>query len=111
MEAIARGDADIGPLDSFCHDLLRLHAPELAARVRILATTPPTPIPALVATAALDGDTVGRLRAALAAVADAPELAEIRATALLKAFDVPEPARYDVLRRQAPDAELHHGIW
>ncbi|MBM3601691.1 MAG: phosphate/phosphite/phosphonate ABC transporter substrate-binding protein [Alphaproteobacteria bacterium] len=111
MQTIASGDADVGPLDSFCHDLLRLHEPELAKRVRTIATTPPTPIPALVATADLDNATLGRLRAALVEAEHVPDLSAVRAAALLKSFDVPDPARYDVLRRQAPEAELHHGIW
>ena len=46
--AVADGRADIGPLDSYAHDLLRRHEPALAARLRVIARTPATPIPPLV---------------------------------------------------------------
>ena len=60
VEAVLAGDADAGPLDSYVHDLLRLHEPELAGRLRVIATTPPTPIPPLVAA---PGIAVARRRA------------------------------------------------
>ena len=37
--AVAEGRADVGPLDSYAHDLLRRHEPALAARLRVIART------------------------------------------------------------------------
>jgi hypothetical protein len=52
IEALARGDIDVGPLDSYYHDLLRNDAPEFVAKVRTIASTPFTPIPPLVTSVA-----------------------------------------------------------
>ena len=35
VEAVLAGDADAGPLDSYVHDLMRLHEPRLAAPLRV----------------------------------------------------------------------------
>ena len=35
--AVAEGRADVGPLDSYAHDLLRTHEPALAAALRVIA--------------------------------------------------------------------------
>lgn len=98
INALAAGTIDIGPLDSYSHDLLRHLEPELARQVRVIATSEPTPIPAFVATAALDPDELARLRAAFAAVAAASELAAVRACVLLAGFAFPAPADYAPLR-------------
>ena len=49
VEAVLAGRADAGPVDSYALDLMRLHEPALVAPLRVVATTPPTPIPPLVA--------------------------------------------------------------
>lgn len=69
IEALLSDEIDIGPLDSYWHDLLLAHEPATAARLRIVATTRPTPMPLLAASAAVDADTVATLRAALRDVA------------------------------------------
>lgn len=97
IEALARGDIDVGPLDSYYHDLLHHDEPDFAARVRTVATTALRPIPPLVATAALDEATLQALRSALMAVADAPELAAMRQRLLLTGFAFPDPADYQPL--------------
>ena len=51
IKALVDGRIDVGPLDSYYHDLLRHNAPLLAAQVRVVASTGPMPIPPLVATA------------------------------------------------------------
>jgi len=65
IEAVLEGRIDVGPLDSFFHDLLARHEPDLAARLRTLATTPLTPMPLLAASAGIPDETVERLRRAL----------------------------------------------
>ncbi len=101
VEAVLSGEADAGPLDSYFHDLLRQHEPALAAQLRVLTSTPPTPIPALVAAAALPGAIARRFGAALLAVADADELSPVRTTLLLRRFAAVEAADYAKLRANA----------
>ena len=104
IEALVRGDIDIGPLDSYYHDLLRHNDPAFAAQVRVLSSTHARPIPPLVATAPLTDDTLTRLRGALAEVATETSLAPLRARLLLADFDFPEPERYDLYPALATSA-------
>ena len=86
VDALLAGQADLGPLDSYAHDLLRLHEPQLAARLRVIASTPLAPIPPLVGAAGIDPAAALRLGAALLEVAGAAELAATRAALLLHGF-------------------------
>ncbi|MBT2323545.1 PhnD/SsuA/transferrin family substrate-binding protein [Variovorax paradoxus] len=97
IEALAAGRIDVGPLDSYYHDLLRGSEPALAEQVRVVASTEAMPIPPLVATAALSPDELARLRDALRDAADAPELEAVAERLLLAGFAVPDPADYEVL--------------
>lgn len=109
IEALTAGRIDVGPLDSYYHDLLRHDEPALAAQVRVVASTAAMPIPPLVATAALASDELRRLRQALADVAAAPDLQTVRERLLLAGFASADPASYDVLaamaRRPVPSFE------
>jgi ABC-type phosphate/phosphonate transport system substrate-binding protein len=109
IEALAAGRIDVGPLDSYYHDLLRRNEPALAAQVRVVASTDAMPIPPLVATAALTPDELQRLRGALADVAAADALRPVRERLLLAGFASADPAAYDVLaaiaRRPVPSFE------
>ena len=86
VDALLARQADIGPLDSYAHDLLRLHEPGLAAQLKVVASTPLAPIPALVGAPSIDPAAAQRLSEALLAVAGAPELATQRAALLLRGF-------------------------
>ena len=101
IEALIAGRIDVGPLDSYYHDLLRCHEPGFAAQVRTIASTAALPIPPLVATAALPEDTVKRLRAALVATASAAELKPVLQRLLLAGFAFPNPADYRPLASMA----------
>ena len=103
--AVAEARADIGPLDSYAHDLLRLHEPDLAARLRVVGRTPATPIPPLVGAPAMPAADSRRLRAALLAVRNAPELAPVRAALLLSAFASVTRESYQVLADDARRAD------
>lgn len=111
IEAVAAGEIDTGPVDGYAHDLLRHLEPALTVGVRVLASTPFTPIPAFIATVALDAESLARLRGAMTAAIGEPTLAGARATALLAGFAFPEPREYDTLAARAPEAERHAGIW
>jgi ABC-type phosphate/phosphonate transport system substrate-binding protein len=106
IEALASGRIDVGPLDSYSHDLLRRHDSDFAAQVRMIASTPARPIPPLIATAHIDASDLERLRAALLATAEAPELREPMSRLLLAGFSVPEPGAYDALAALGRDGSL-----
>ncbi len=111
VEALLAGEADIGPLDSFAHDLMRRHAPELMAGIRTLETTDAAPIPALIASPATPDAIVERLRAALLSVGDRPELADMRDQLCLSGFGLTHPADYQVTLDRAAAAEASgHGV-
>jgi len=61
LEAIIAGTADIAPLDSYAHDLLRLYEPEMTRQVRIVESTDPQPIPLLIASPGSDLGQAARL--------------------------------------------------
>ena len=39
LEAVLNDRIDIGPLDSYVHDLLKLHEPETVAKLRVVEST------------------------------------------------------------------------
>jgi ABC-type phosphate/phosphonate transport system substrate-binding protein len=101
IDALGRGDVDVGPLDSYYHDLLRQDAPAYAAQVRTIASTRWTPIPPLVSTSSLPPAVVDRLRASLQRAVQHPELATERALLLLAGFAFPDASEYDLLAQIA----------
>src|SRR5439155_10497533 len=56
INALVQGEIDVGPLDGYVFDLMRAGDPAFASQVRVIATTDPTPMPPLVATAPLKLD-------------------------------------------------------
>ena len=111
IKALADGRIDVGPLDSYVHDLLKAGDPQFAGQVRVIATTDPTPMPPLVATAALPPATIDRMRTAFLAVQAEPALESARATLLLDRFIVPEPSVYRVQRERAEEVEHSGAAW
>jgi ABC-type phosphate/phosphonate transport system substrate-binding protein len=105
IAAVIDGRADAGPLDSYCLELIRANEPALAAQLRVIATTPPTPIPPLVAAPGAAPEFVARLRAALLGVGDAPELAATRAILCLERFVAANVADYAPLAAEAARAD------
>ena len=101
IQALIDGRIDIGPLDGYCHDLLRANDPDLASQVRTIATTPALPVPPLVATASISDHELQRLRDALLAVGERSELEQLRARLLLRGFAVPEASDYLPLARMS----------
>jgi len=70
LDSVRAGRIDVGPLDAYWHALIARHAPELTAGIRVLASTPLAPMPALVASAAVPRPIVERLRTALLGAAE-----------------------------------------
>jgi ABC-type phosphate/phosphonate transport system substrate-binding protein len=111
VEAVAAGEIDVGPVDGYAFDLLRRHEPALAAQVRPIAATEPTPIPPFVATADLDHHVASALQSAFLAVSDAAELAAERDALLLRGFAIPDASAYDGFSRYQEAADRFAGVW
>ena len=97
IDALLRDEIDVGPLDSYVHDLLKRHEPETASKLRVVESTVMTPVPLLVASSGVADDAITRLRHALLSCHSAPELATTLDTLLLARFVAVDPADYDVL--------------
>lgn len=108
IEALDERRIDVGPLDSYYYDLIRHHEPDFAAKVRVIATTAPAPIPPLVSTSE---ESLSELREALLAAGKAPELADEREVLLLKGFAAPDEADYRVFDTYLAEARQYPGLW
>lgn len=94
LDAVRDGRIDVGPLDAYWHLLIARHAPELVAGVRVLASTPLTPIPAFVAAADAPPALVERLRGAFLKAAGRPWFAALAQVLLLEGFAAVTAATY-----------------
>ncbi len=100
VEAVAEGRAELTAVDSYALQLLRRHDPALAARVRTIGASPPSPIPPLVAAPGLPADRVAALRASLAALT-APALLD---PLCLRGFALVDPMAYEATMLPADPA-------
>ena len=105
IKALAAGTIDVGPLDGYVFDLLRAGDPEFASQVRVIASTDPTPMPPLVATASLKKHEAEKLRAAFVRAHEEPSLGLALKSILVERFIVPELSVYDETRRRAERVE------
>lgn len=105
LEAIAENRTDVGPLDSFAFDLLSRHEPTLARETRVIASTEPVPIPAIMASQQMDPGVIEALRATLLTLGAKPEHAALCADLCISGFATLDPATYEVAERWARDAE------
>jgi ABC-type phosphate/phosphonate transport system substrate-binding protein len=105
VDAVLGDDADAGPLDSYWLDLLSQHEPQVARRLRVVATTPWTPVPLLVCSASLAAGSRERIVRALLEAGSAPALAEARETLALAGFVRADAAAYAVLTESAADTD------
>src|SRR3546814_5811032 len=96
IEAVLAGEIDVGPVDGYNLDILRRHEPELVARLRIVATTAPAPVPLLVAGPDCAPEVAAALRQALLQVGSAPETAAIRDALCLSHFTTVVAGDYDL---------------
>jgi ABC-type phosphate/phosphonate transport system substrate-binding protein len=111
IEALVAGTIDVGPLDSYYHDLLRRNDAAFAAQVRVVDATAAAPMPPLVATARLEERELGRLREALQECGSRADLARQRDVLLLAGFCVPAPDDYAVFAGILAAARRHAGVW
>jgi ABC-type phosphate/phosphonate transport system substrate-binding protein len=111
VDALLAGRIDVGPLDSYVHDLIRNLQPATGAQLRTIATTRASPIPLFVATAPIDPDLVGKLQAAFKAAARTDALEAERDMLLIADFVVPERAAYEALRARAEATAAYPDVW
>jgi len=105
IHALITNKIDVGPLDGYVFDLLRAGDPEFASQVRVIASTDPTPMPPLVATASLKKHEAEKLRAAFVRAHEEPSLGLALKSILVERFIVPELSVYDETRRRAERVE------
>jgi len=111
VDALLAGRIDVGPLDSYVHDLIDRLQPETGKQLRVVATTRPSPIPLFVATAPIEPELVGKLQAAFRAAIHAEALKAERDMLLLADFVIPTREPYDALRQRAEAAESYPDAW
>lgn len=97
LDAVREGRIDVGPLDAYWHLLIARHAPQLTAGIRVLASTPVTPMPAFVAAAGAPADMVTRLRAAFTQAATRAWFEPLGRQLLIEGFAPSARADYTLL--------------
>jgi ABC-type phosphate/phosphonate transport system substrate-binding protein len=105
LAALLEGRVDVAPLDSLVHALLRRHDPALAARLRVIARTEPTPAPLFVAGPNAPPDDVARLTSLLEAAWGDSIARDIMVELQIIRFTRVESAAYTVLTRWEAEAE------
>lgn len=105
IDAVLSGDAEVGVIDSYVMDLLRIYDPALAARLKTLALTPPAPIPVLVASAGAGPQQCARVRAALLSMHEDAAGCALLAALGLSRFVAVQPADYACLPAMADEAD------
>ena len=105
VEGIRQGEIDVVPIDSFSHDLMSRYTPEKLAGTRIIATTPASPFPPLVAAHDMPAEDAEKLRKALYRAHEDPLLQRIFRTLMLDRFDPTSPDYYEPMLKQAARAE------
>lgn len=105
IDALLADEIDIGPLDSYFHDLLLAAEPHTASRLRIVETTTRRPMPLLVASDGVGEAVVARLQAALLEAAQDDEACAILARLRLSGFAAVEPQGYRVLVEEGDAAD------
>jgi ABC-type phosphate/phosphonate transport system substrate-binding protein len=96
MTAVIDRLADVAPLDSFALSLARQHIPELAAQLRVVASTEPTPIPPLVSSRPVHP----ALESAFLEAHKNASMLPLMTKLGISRFVRPDPDSYDVLKRR-----------
>jgi ABC-type phosphate/phosphonate transport system substrate-binding protein len=96
LRAVIENKAEVAPLDSYASALLMKYAPELTTQVRVIKSTEPTAIPALVAS----GQAPAGVAAAFLAAGAEASTRGLMDQLLLHSFARPEAGAYDALRER-----------
>jgi ABC-type phosphate/phosphonate transport system substrate-binding protein len=107
LDRLLRGEGDVASIDCVTYAFWQRCLPEAAARVRIIAETPPSPAIPFVTSTATPPATVDILRAALRTVADEPRYAAVRSgLMIINIVDVPDSAYRHLLEYEQQAAAL-----
>ena len=101
----------MGPLDGYVWDLIRAGDPDFAAQVRVIASTDPTAMPPLIATAPLNPQEIASLRSAFRSAHNERSLDDARKALLIERFVVPDLRVYDETRNRADRVEWEGEPW
>ena len=104
LQSVIDGTADVAPLDSMCLDILRRHAPERIAGLRVIETTDAAPAPPLVASPNADADESARISQALRSANEDPALVQALDDVMVEKFVTVAPDLYDVTLARAEEA-------
>jgi ABC-type phosphate/phosphonate transport system substrate-binding protein len=104
IEAVRADAIDVGPLDSYALDLMQRHDPDLAAQIRVVATTDSAPIPFLVASRECPDEVVAALRTALMEFGDDAACGDLRERLCLQGFAPVAITNYDLMVRWDAEA-------
>ena len=117
LRAVIENKAEVAPIDSYAWALLAKYAPDLTAQVRVIESTEPTAIPAVVAS----GPAPAGVAAAFLAAGTEASTRALMDQLLLHSFARPEAEAYDALRerfltmqafwRRHPLAEKAHPLF
>jgi len=104
IDAVLAGEIDVGPLDSYVHDLLRRRDPATTSRLRVVESTAMTPIPPLIASPLVDDETALRVRETLLAC-DGEKMRAALDALLISRFAEADASAYDLYPRWAREAD------
>jgi ABC-type phosphate/phosphonate transport system substrate-binding protein len=116
LARISRGRADVAAIDCVTYALVQRHSPSLLAGTRVLCRTQSVPAPPFVTRAGLVPEDLARLRDALTATLEDPEVAWAREATFLAGCAVRPIEAYDAiveLERLADQYgyfEIHSGL-
>ncbi len=97
LEAVAANDADLCAVDCVTWALEVEYAPEAAARFKVIGWTDPAPALPYITSLNSGAPTLVALRAALNAVAEVPELEDVREALFLDGFKILTDQGYDAI--------------
>ncbi len=107
LDRLLRGEGDVASIDCVTYAFWRNYRPEAAARVRVIAETPPSPAIPFVTSVATPPATVDILRTALRTLISEPRYEAARAGLMITGIeDVPDTAYRGLLDYEREAAEL-----
>jgi ABC-type phosphate/phosphonate transport system substrate-binding protein len=108
FDSVCDGTIDVGSIDAYWHLLLQHYRPELAAQVRVIDSTAPAPLPALVSSPAVPREIIDRLAAALGSAQHQAWFRALAAGTLITGFAACTLEDFDIIRDREQEA-IHAG--
>jgi ABC-type phosphate/phosphonate transport system substrate-binding protein len=105
IEAVVAGEADVTGIDAYAYDLLCHHEPAFARATRVIAASPPYPMPPLVASAGTQPGVCRALTGALVGLADDPAGRDLLGDLRLRGFAEVAAGDYALTLAAGPAAD------